>query len=101
MSFWKVQNGMLIEAPNAVYHRDYTLISGKIRTDEKLPDGWQEHADEVSAREAFGLAPITLREAMDAEGVELDEECLWRVVERMGRKIVSEEAIHDGYHVRS
>ena len=82
MSLWKLQkDGTLIEAQVAVYAPKYT-----IRVGEKLavlPDGWQEHATEADARKAFGMPAITLREAIDAEHIDVDEAALQRVINRV------------------
>ena len=101
MSLWKCVDGNLIEAPNAVYHRDYVIRAGE-KHDGELPGGWQEHPDEVSARESFGLPPIELSEALEVEGIDIPEDRVWRVVQRIGQfKRVGEEVKIDGYHVRS
>lgn len=100
MSLWKCVNGNLIEAPNTVYHRDYVIRAGEKHTGD-LPGGWQEHPDEVSARQSFGLPPLELANALEAEGIDIDEDRFWRVVRRIGQvKRVGEEVSDDGY-VRS
>ena len=82
MSLWKLQkDGILLEAQVAVYAPKYTILVGeKYPT---LPDGWQDHATEADARKAFGLPAITLREAIDAEHIDVDEAALRRVINRV------------------
>ena len=90
MSLWKLQkDGTLIEAQVAVYAPKYTILVGeKYPT---LPDGWQEHATETDARKAFGMPAITLREAIDAEHIDVDEAALQRVINRVTAAAAAEE----------
>jgi len=90
MSLWKLQkDGILLEAQVAVYAPKYTILVGeKYPT---LPDGWQEHATEADARKAFGLPAITLREAIDAEHIDVDEAALRRVINRVTAAAAAEE----------
>lgn len=93
MSLWKLQrDGTLIEAQVAVYAPKYTIKVGEKLL--ALPDGWQEHATEADARKAFTLPEIKLREAMDAEGIDVDEAKLRRVIDRVAviTAVVDEEA---------
>ena len=90
MSLWKLQkDGILLEAQVAVYAPKYTILVGeKYPT---LPDGWQEHATDADARKAFGLPAITLREAIDAEHIDVDEAALRRVINRVTAAAAAEE----------
>ena len=78
--FYRIdESGKLQHAPNAVHAPTYTLrIDGKLR--DPLPDGWQIHPDEATAREALAC-PLTLAEECAREGI-TDVEAVERIITR-------------------
>ena len=90
MNLYNVEdNGNLLEASLLVATPKYTIHSDKC--DDKLPDGWVACPDEATARVVLGLPPVSLREAMQAEGLDLDEAMLSNVIGRVSRAVVVEK----------
>lgn len=57
MSFFKNEDGMLLEAPNYVYAPTFTLLKESKDTYAYPQDGWTWFDTEDQAREFFGLPP--------------------------------------------
>ena len=73
--FYKLDNGDLLYAPNAVYHRDWKLMRGGKYSSA---GGWAWYDSREAACRALGIAYPPLREALAAEGI-VDEEVVARV----------------------
>lgn len=61
-SFYKNDNGTLLEAPNFVYSKDYTLLASKKDTYTLPIDGWNWFDDRASALTAYGITEVTKKE---------------------------------------
>ena len=64
--FYKVDNGVLLHAPNFVENKNYTLnIADADNTDYPV-DGWYFFDTEDSAKEFFGNQIVELEESTDS-----------------------------------
>ena len=55
MAFYKNDNGQLLEAPNFVYSKDYTLEAAQHATFTYPIDGWKWFSTEDDARAEYNL----------------------------------------------
>ena len=60
MSFYKLDDGILLEGPNAVYAPSFTLLKEDKDTYEYPIDGWIWANSEEEAREFFNLPPLEI-----------------------------------------
>ena len=58
MSFYKLDDGMLFEGPNAVYAPTFTLLKEDKDIYTYPIDGWWWFNSEEEAREFFNLPPL-------------------------------------------
>lgn len=58
MSFYKLDDGMLFEGPNAVYAPTFTLLKEDKDTYTYPVEGWIWFDTEDEARAYFGLPPV-------------------------------------------
>lgn len=65
--FYKLDNGDLLYAPNAVYHRDWKLVRGGKYLSA---GGWAWYDSREAACAALRVPYVTLREALTSAGVD-------------------------------